>query len=74
MPSIHAHRSREVARQLGGFAGADCALPFWEMSKRELIEIALRLGALNSGYCDNAEAGSEIALEEHRALRASGII
>jgi hypothetical protein len=74
MPSIHAWKAIEVARRQGGFAGQDCARPFWEMSKRELIEILLRLGSLNVGLCDDADAGAALAMEEHRALKTAGII
>lgn len=42
--SIHTDRAREIARENGGYAGLDCAAHLWKMSKRELIEIALRFG------------------------------
>ncbi len=57
MPSIHTDRSIEKAREKGGFAGDHASLPLWELSKRELVEIAIRLGAANAGECDNAGAG-----------------
>jgi hypothetical protein len=74
MPSIHAWKSIEKARDAGGFAGEEGALPLWDMSKRELIEIALRLGAMAAGESDSAEHGIQVALNEYEALRLNGII
>lgn len=67
-------RSKAKARQLGAFAGQDCAKPLWDLSKRELVEIAIRLGALTSGDCDSADAGVRAALHEHQTLVRSGIV
>ena len=74
MPSIHGWKAIEKARALGGFAGVEAALPLWELSKRELIEIALRLGALNEGECDNPQAGVNAAMNEFDALQRANII
>lgn len=74
MPSIHIHKSIEVAKAKGGFAGEDAAMPLWNMTKRELVEIAVRLGAANSGKCDSPEAGAKAAIKESEALARAGII
>ena len=74
MPSIHAWKSIEKANDAGGFAGDHGALPLWDMSKRELIEIAIRLGAQVAGECDTASAGIAVALQEHESLRLNRII
>lgn len=74
MPSLHAWKSIEKARAAGGFAGEHAALPLWDMSKRELVEIAIRLGAQVAGECDTAGAGIIVAMQEHEALRLNGII
>ena len=74
MPSIHGWKSIEKAREAGGFAGKHGALPLWDLSKRELVEIAIRLGAQVAGECDTAEAGIVVAMQEHEALRLNGIV
>ena len=74
MPSIHAKNSRNVAIAKGAFAGATCAIDLWDLSKRELIEVALRLGALLEGECDNPEVGCKAVIEELQALRESGVV
>lgn len=74
MPSIHAWKAIDKASASGGFAGDRDALPLWDMSKRELIEIAIRIGAQVAGECDTATSGIVVALQEHEALRRNGII
>ena len=72
--SHHTTKSRAKARSMGGFAGEIEALDLWSLSKRELIEALIRLGALAAGEGDNMVAGCERAQEEVDALRAAGII
>ncbi len=72
--SIHIEKSITLADKLGGFAADPAARHLWSMSKRELVEIALRLGALCSGDCDSVEAGVRVVDHEHAALKRSGII
>lgn len=71
--SIHQWKGREKAARMGGYAGFDEAAPLWDLSKRELVEIAARLGEL----C--ADEGGPVngiarAIEEHRILKANGIV
>jgi len=73
MASIHAHRAMEKAASLGGYAGDPDAGDLWELPKRELIEIALRLGELCSDD-GGFEGALERVREERRALRANGIL
>ena len=74
MPSIHICKAQEKARRLGAWAGIKEAAPLWELSKRELVELAARLGALTCGECDNAELGVEAAKVEHRVLKEARIV
>lgn len=53
-------RQREAAAMLPGFDSA---------SKAELAIIAVRLGALASGNCDDYEAGARVVLRECLLLR-----
>ncbi|WP_141247096.1 hypothetical protein [Mesorhizobium sp. WSM3866] len=71
--SIHTWKARDKAARMGGYAGRDSAAPLWEMSKRELIEIATRLGEICSdeGGADN---GIARAIEEHGILKQNAII
>lgn len=73
MPSIHVWKSIEKAADNGGYAGSESALPLWDMSKRELVEIAIRLGALVADD-DSPEAGAKTALGEYSALKSNGIV
>jgi diphthamide synthase (EF-2-diphthine--ammonia ligase) len=70
--SIHTWKAREKAARMGGYAGCDEAAPLWEMSKRELVEIAARLGEICAG--GGAEGGIARAIEEHGILKANGIV
>ena len=72
--SIQTDRAKAVARNLGGFAGHDCAHPLWVMSKCELVEVAMRLGAMNAGDPDDPESGLRAALHEYHCLSVSGIL
>lgn len=74
--SIHTAKAQAKARALGGYAGREEASDLWDFSKRELVEIALRLGEMCRA--DNAEPGFEGALarvhEERKTLLENGII
>lgn len=67
--SIHTGRAIAKARSMGGFAGEDCAAPLWDLPKRELIEIALRLT-----MAEDAEMAFIQVISEHACLRANRII
>lgn len=69
MASIHVWKSIEVAASKGGFAGDPVTLPLWELSKRELVEIALRLT-----MAENAADAMQQVQDEHGSLKANGII
>ena len=73
MASLHVYKSIDKARANGGYAGLKASLPLWEMSKRELVEIAARLGEICADE-GGAENGIARALEEAAALRANRII
>ena len=73
MASLHVYRSMERARSKGGYAGLSAALPLWGMSKRELVEIAIRMAELSLGDGDT-EAAIHSVIEERGILRANGIL
>lgn len=74
MTSIHVDRAIKKARAKGGFAGDDAALPLWEMSKRELIEAAMRLGGMTTeDPADPAECASAV-IQEIETLKGNGIL
>lgn len=76
MPSLHIWKSIEKAASKGAYAGSEKTVPIWEMSKRELVEIALRLGEL----CADADGPYTIdnaiarVLDERRILTEQGIL
>ena len=76
--SVHIWRSFEVARGNGAWSAHDERT--WKVltafSKRELVEIAIRLGARLSDddTGEDVEAALQRVLEEARALRANRII
>lgn len=75
--SIHFWKSYAVAQQKGAFLGAldtEQAKSLGDMSKRELIEIALRLAALQSDNADDPEQAYHRLQDEAHNLRANGII
>lgn len=73
MASIHIWNSMAKAADKGGYAGNPETLPLWELSKRELVEIALRLGEISGD--DFSLEGALARVEEERvALVANGII
>ena len=71
--SMHVDRAVKVARDRGAWAGQECARDLWDLSKRELVEIGLRLADQTMGG-----AGLETAVgrcrEELRVLRDQGIV
>jgi hypothetical protein len=71
--SLHTWKARDKAARMGGYAGRDEAAPLWALSKRELVEIAARLGELCSD-AGGAENGIARTIEEHRILKANGIV
>jgi hypothetical protein len=74
--SIHKWNSMEVARKKGGFAGAAENASLWDLSKRELVEISLRLASVAVGDESSLEDGRALARvsEERDALKASGVL
>ena len=72
--SIHVEKAIALAREKAGWAGRPSCRKLWGLSKRELVEVALRLGALNSGYCDSVSAGRKAVLDELDALRENKVI
>lgn len=71
--SIHTSKAQEKARSLGGYAGDPDVDDLWDMPKRELIEIALRLGEQAVGV-EGVDFGANAVREEARVLRANKII
>lgn len=71
--SIHKWKAMDKAARLGGYAGRKDAAPLWDMSKRELVEIATRLGEQCADE-GGAENGIARAIEEHRILKENGIV
>lgn len=74
MHSLHSVKSQRKAGRLGAFAGALDTTHLWSLSKRELLEVALRFGALNAGESDNITAGIKAVDTEIAALRQARII
>lgn len=69
MASIHVWKAMQKAADKGGFAGDDTTLPIWELPKRELVEIALRLT-----MAENVSDAVQRVWDERHALKANGII
>jgi hypothetical protein len=67
--SVHVWKAINVARDKGAFAGQACSAPLWELSKRELIELALRLTMRETP--EEAVAAVEVELA---CLRAQEIV
>ena len=72
--SSHTAVGIAVARRKGGWAGAQSVSDMWELPKRELLEVALRLGAVNAGFGDSVSAGRKAVLDELDELRESNIV
>lgn len=73
MPSLHVWKAINKAADKGAYAGHPDALPLWELSKRELIEIALRLGERADGTY-TVYAAVKAALGEYEILKDQNII
>ena len=75
--SVHTDKAWRQLRDSGAMAGA-LSYGQWNtlasLSKRELIEIALRLGGLCTLECDDAALAYDRVLEERDALRENSII
>ena len=75
--SIQTGKAFQLLEESGGFA-SELGYESWDklakLSKRELIETAIRLGSVLGGECDSAEAGHREFWEEHRVLKGSRII
>jgi hypothetical protein len=72
--SHHIRSSMDKARMMNAWAGEPETFALWSLSKRELVEALLRLGALAAGEGDDVDAGLARAIEEIDALRDAGII
>ena len=75
MTSLHQWEAIKKANRMGGYAGHPDAVSLWDMSKRELVEIAIRLAEMTTDS-DSPSVEDAIARvrEEHRALKANNII
>jgi len=67
------------ARQLGAWSMTSPAAPLWDLSKRELIEIALHLASLLTDEDDADEAlrngaAAQRVLDERYALKRAKLI
>lgn len=71
--SVHTDNAIRKARSMGAYAGNSAAADVWELSKRELVEIALRL-AVSSGAADNPLCAAARVRDECEILRGQGII
>lgn len=72
MSSLHVWKARKKAVELGGFAGDERAAELWDLSKRELVELVLRL--TDAGMIgDVGEAVTQAKLELE-TLRMQGIV
>lgn len=67
--SIHGEASMAKAREKGAFAGERETAKLWKLSKRELVEVALRLTRE-----ENVTAAIAAVDEELKALRENGIL
>ena len=70
--SIHKDRAIIKAREMGAYAGEPDCRDIWDLSKRELVEVALRLAERSNGASIKAIA-EEVRWEIER-LRINGII
>ncbi|MEL7281328.1 MAG: hypothetical protein AAGK79_13290 [Pseudomonadota bacterium] len=67
--SVHVQRAQDKAALMGAFAGDPETFDLWEMSKRELVEIALRLTME-----DGVDQAAARVREERRVLKQADII
>ena len=71
--SIHVEKAVAVARGRGAWAGEACARDLWNLSKRELVEIGLRLADQTVGLA-GPEAAADRCREELAVLKGQGIV
>lgn len=77
MAGINAYKGVLAIARRGGFAGACTRAELAELlalSKADLLEIGLRLAAIDAGACDNPRSGIERLYEERDALTAAGVL
>lgn len=67
--SIHTNRSKRIARERGGMAGNPAVADLWDLSKRELVELTLRLTMR-----EDAQEAADAVRDELTALRVNGIV
>jgi hypothetical protein len=75
--SFHIQRAIEVAQGKGAYAGESVNRKIWDLSKRELVEIALHLAASSTDSYDEALGGAgacERVFAEHKSLKDNGIL
>ena len=72
--SIHTWKQIEVAERKGAWASDESCWKFFDLSKRELIEAAIRLAGLVAGSDDDIALAADRLNEEVRCLRANDII
>lgn len=70
--SIHTQKARAAANARGGLSGHEAARPLWDLSKRELVEIALRLGGARDR--DSLATGMIVVREVQALLEDEGKI
>ena len=70
--SIHKNRAILKAKEMGGYAGDPECRDLWDLSKRELVEVALRLGERMNA--DSIQAAAEEVRGEIELLRMNGVI
>lgn len=74
--SLHTYRAMQKARGKGAAAGMPAHEWLWKLSKRELVEVALRLADRLSGDGNSLQNGyaQEIVKTELDALKANKIL
>ena len=71
--SIHKWKAMNKAASLGAYGGESEAKPVWDLPKRELVEIALRLGE-RCGDDFSVEGAVNCVMEERRILKQNKLI
>jgi len=61
--------SRQVAREKGAFAAHPAAVELWRLSKREILEVALRLSKH-----DDPSLAVDAFINEYEILKGAGIV
>lgn len=74
--SIHVQRSQVRATALDAFAGDPRGADLWKLSKRKLMELVLRFGALCGPFrcCGDVTAGHKLALEGLAIMKPAKIV